>query len=67
MQGITNNGVYGNNMSHSNTSIYDNITGVAGPAVMNMGNMGNMGNMDGSFVPKIEDGFTELQDFTIWD
>ncbi|KAG0668111.1 hypothetical protein C6P45_005009 [Maudiozyma exigua] len=61
MQGIGNNGAFNNNMNHSNTSIYDNITGVAGPAMM------NMGNMDGSFAPKIEDGFTELQDFTIWD
>ena len=61
MQGIGNNGTFNNNMSHSNTSIYDNMTGVAGPAMM------NMGNMDGGFAPKIEDGFTELQDFTIWD
>ncbi|SMN21954.1 similar to Saccharomyces cerevisiae YLR256W HAP1 Zinc finger transcription factor involved in the complex regulation of gene expression in response to levels of heme and oxygen [Maudiozyma saulgeensis] len=65
MPNMGNNGNYANNMNNANPVTYDNMSGFAGPAMMNMGNVGNV--MDGTFVPKIEDGFTELQDFTIWD
>ena len=56
------NGPYGNAMSQSNTNIYETMNNT-GQAMVNNGTAG----MDQSFMPKIEDGFTELQDFTIWD
>lgn len=56
------NGPYGNAMSQSNTNIYETM-GNSGSGMMN----GNVAGVDPNFMPKIEDGFTELQDFTIWD
>ncbi|CAL9735455.1 heme-responsive zinc finger transcription factor Hap1p [Monosporozyma servazzii] len=67
-----NNNMYGayNSNIPSNTSMNNvgtnNNSAANSPAGMPQGQMGNGMDME-FFMPRIEDGFTELQDFTIWD
>lgn len=70
-----NNTMYGNNNNilnnngmntmGTNTNTNTNNSTSNSPSMMSQGQVGSM-DMD-FFMPRIEDGFTELQDFTIWD
>lgn len=61
-QGMNNSGQYGNGYNPAMATMYDNMAGMPVSNIVGLGGVNDVG-----YVPKIEDGFTELQDFTIWD
>lgn len=69
---VNSNNMYGaynsnipNNTGMNNVGTNNN-SATNSPSVISQGQVGNGMDME-FFMPRIEDGFTELQDFTIWD